>query len=169
MIGRLVQQQNTGTAGQYASKAGPRALTAAQGGERRVPGKCSKPKPFEHGCYALLDVVAASHLELVDRAAIFFDQVTQIRPGSFDHRSLDPQEPGLRLRMCSEAEPDDAAKRSGCIGLKPLRQHGARSATTLNYVSFIWLLHTGDDAQQRRLAGTVGSDEAYAFTRVDYD
>ena len=169
VVGRLVEEQQVGAAGERARERGARQLSAREGLESSVEVGIGEAKAAQHGSGVVAPAVAARVLEPRLRLAVAPQRLRAVIAGG--HRLLEAAQLALRLDQVGCARERVLAQREAAERGRALvveRDAGALLPGELAACE-LRLAHQG--TQQRRLAGAVraGEREPVAALELERD
>ena len=168
MVARLVEQHGVGAHEQDAGERHAHLPAAREGADVAVHHLLAEAQPGQHLARAAFERIAAELLEAPLHLAVALDDVFHlIGAGRIGHGGFELFQLG-----------GDGAHRTGTVhhlgdGAAPrhladvLAEVADGDAAIDRDLAFVGLLFPGDHAEQRRLAGAVGSDEADLLAPVE--
>ena len=166
MVGRLVQQQDVRVDGEDAGQGDAHLPAAAEGLHRKMPAVAADAQPGQHRLGPVLQVIAAPVLELLGGVAVAFQEGLEfvVRHGRGHGRFHLPDLLAQGGDLAGGGHDLGQGRSAGHLAhlLGKIADHRASGAGNL---ALVRLLLPGDQAENGRLAGAVGTDQAGAGGR----
>ena len=160
MIGRLVQQQQIRRSEQHLRESQPSLLATAQGNDCLIERNLIKAKMLQYVIAQRLIGITAECLQSIERGLIFSQAYWIERRGQRQAFDLGGSLHARIVQRVGQRTPDRICQTLAQVAHPRMRidEHAAP----------IGLFFSRDDAQQRRLAAAVRTQQAYALAGTDH-
>ncbi len=169
MIGRFVEQQEIRIAEQGLCEGDTRLLTAGEHVDRQFELIGAETETVQNFLGAMLDVVAPGGFELRLQPVVFVEERVELVRAGVRHGVFDFAHAGASSEHVFEGEVRFGAH--GAVGgeARFLREIGDLQTGGASNLTRAGVLGTGDNAEHRRFAGTVGAHQRHVFAFGDLE